>query len=357
MKKSTKRQLRFIAGVLLICLGITYVILIIVPKSTAIEIDVSAKRVNFSLPPEIVGGEQVALLYSGMWVNSISIERFQPIKLMIDSLQTSEGSRMVKNTLIVSPEPLNGRITFYSLATGISLQEVVCDSGSHVALQRDGDNFSIEIRASHQPPYLILSLDEMVGISTQACSVIDIDGREFTQLFNQHVNIKFHEIARSLSIGGKIGELYIRIENARLEREDRPRFVLEQLVQNLEFSKNIYGLSKNISQSTVDSIFVKMSFLFENKKFESSNIGDLDIKAEPARFVILDLSESPNGLKVRAQGRFRSFKIGQGVLWHELVPRYLDFLLQHKTISVIITWLGGLATIVVELLLKTKLEN
>lgn len=346
------------AFVIALCLGATYVVLLIVPKSTAIEIDVSAKRVSFSLPPETVSAEKIALLYSGMWVNAISLERFQPIELFSERLQTSSGSEVVANPLLVSPESLYGKVTFYSLASSISLQEVVCDSGSRINLQTHGQDLSLEIRRSHQSPYLILSFGESVGVSVQSCTVTDKSGRDCTQLFSNQALIRIHEMSRSLSIQGKNGELLTRIEMAKAKDEEQTRFIREQLdAQNLDFSKTIYGATRNIGESTIDSIFVKRNFPLENKNFVSERPGDLELIAKPERFVIYELSKFRNSLKVRAQGRFESLEIGQGGIQDKLVPSYVKYMMQHQSIAVAITWMVGLITLAVHELLKMVLKN
>ncbi|MFQ5706741.1 MAG: hypothetical protein ACE5HO_04780, partial [bacterium] len=110
-------------------------------------------------------------------------------------------------------------------------------------------------------------------------------------------------------------------------------------------------------QPTVDSVFVKRNFPLENVVFRSSSRGDLDFIAEPNRFLIYDLSSIGNSLRVTAQGRLKSLKIGRAALMNEMIPGYLSVITQYPITSVIITWFGWFLTILSSLILKIYKRN
>jgi len=106
---------------------LTFVILGVLPKSTLIEMEVFAKQINFALSPEMRRGEEVSLLYSGLWAKKVSLEKFQALELTAVSLSSSRQSRAFVNPLTIYPEPRQGRLIFYSSSSDISLQEVAGD--------------------------------------------------------------------------------------------------------------------------------------------------------------------------------------------------------------------------------------
>ncbi|MFQ5823327.1 MAG: CHAT domain-containing protein [bacterium] len=321
---------------------ITFFILSVLPKSTVIEMDVFAKRISFSLPPEITRGEEVPLLYSGLWTKSISIEKFHPIELTIDSLFAPIESSGFQNPLIITPDPLNGRVTFNSKSADISLQEIICDSASIVSFHLDDEDLFIEIQESSNDPYLSMSFGDYTNIAVQACTVRDGANNDFTQLFRNPVTVRLHDFSRSLNLQGEKGNLITIIAKAKAETEEPTQFILEERVSNLDFSKNIFQNFKTIRQSTVDSIFVKRNFPLDNPVFLSSGAGELEVIADPNKFIIFDLSQTDNLLKLTAQGRLKSLKIGRGALMSEMVPGYLSLITRHPITLVLITWIGWL---------------
>ncbi|MGH7453466.1 MAG: hypothetical protein ACRENG_19105, partial [bacterium] len=109
-----------------------------------------------------------------------------------------------------------------------------------------------------------------------------------------------------------------------------------------------------LSQSTIDSIWVSRNFPLDSVSFKSRDPGDLELAAEPNRFVLYDLSETAGGFKARAQGRLRSLTVGRGELKSELVPKYLSLVTQNPTVSLLITWVGWVVTVLIPLILKFK---
>lgn len=347
-----RRPAVFLVVATLVFAAITFVVLAIIPKSSVVEIDVFAKQISFNLPEKVEDGEEVPLLYSGIWVKSISIERFQPLELTLDSTIASTDGEAFQNPLKVSPEPLTGRVTFSSQNLDISLQEMISDPASKVSLRLEDKNLYLEIRESSNVPYQTMSLGEYVNIAVQECTVKDGANNDFTWLFKSPVRIRVHDLSRSLQVRGGDGYLssFIKAETGAL-------FFLEQFVHDLDFNKNVFQGFRTIKQPTVDSVFVKRNFPLENVAFRSSAPGELDVSAEPNRFLIYDLSSIGNSLRVTAQGRLKSLKIGRAALMNEMIPGYLSVITQYPITSVIITWFGWFLTILSSLILKIYKRN
>lgn len=336
--------------------GITFLILAVLPKSTVIEIDVFAKKLGFATPTEN-SEEKVALLHAGLLTSGLSLEKCQPIKLTLLALTAAGGNRPFDNPVTIAPDPFNGRITFLSAAANISLQEVVAAAGSHVSLQHHHESFNLAVQQSPETLYLKLSFGEDVKILLQACTVVDGAGRDLTLLFGDTVAAKIHEVGRSPRVRGHNGELEISIKREANKTGERAQFLLEQPMESLDFFKNVFQGNKVLLQSTIDSIFVSRNFPLDSVIFKSRDPGDLELTAEPNRFVIYDLSETVHGFEVRAQGRLRSLTIGRGELKMELVPKYLSLITQNRTVSLLITWMAWVITVLIPLILKFKTKS
>jgi hypothetical protein len=345
-EKSSHRAALIAALLTVFFAAITFLILAVLPKSTVLEANVFAKKLSFSLPAEN-GEEKVALLHSGLLTNAVSIEKCQPIELTLLAL----ASRSVANPVTITPNPAGGKISFVSSSNNISLQEVMAAAGSYVRLQHHGESFMLAIQQSPATLYLTLSFDEEVGILLEACSVADGAGRDLTPLFGDTVRAKIHDVARSPRVKGRRGEIEISMKR---KTGEAAQFLLEQPVENVDFFKNVFQGNKVIPQSAIDSIFVSRNFPLDSAGFKSRDAGDLELAAEPNRFTIYDLSETASGFKTRAQGRFRSLKVGRGELRSELVPKYLSLITQNPTVSLLVTWLGWVVTVLIPLILKFK---
>ncbi|MCI0694708.1 CHAT domain-containing protein [candidate division KSB1 bacterium] len=335
--------------------AVTFLILAVLPKSTLLDVTVFAKDAGFALPAA-ESEEKVALLHSGLLTGAISIAKFKPLKLTLLSLHSKSGSQVFKNPVTITPDPFNSKMAFLSPVADISLQEVVAAAGGQVNLQHHGDGFNLTIQHSPETLYLTLSLEE-ARLLLQACTVTDGAGRDLTPFFNDTVRVKLHEIARAPRVKGQNGELEISVKKSTMRTKERAQFLLEQPVENLDFSKNVFQGTIVLLQSTIDSIWVSRNFPLDSVSFKARDPGDLELAAEPNRFVIYDLAETANGFKVRAQGRLHSMTVGRGDLWHELVPKYLALITQNRTLSVFITWMGWLMTVLIPFILKLKSKN
>ena len=349
-KKAQKRSFAvlFILASLIFGL-ICFMILAVAPKSSVIALDVYAKRISFSLFPES-SDEEIPLLYSGIWTNSISIESFQPIKLDIDEQTTSINN--FKNPITITPKSPEGRVIFSSSHPDISLQEIIADSGSNIMLHLDDENLIFEIRNSSTILYQAMSVGEHLDIFVQDCIVTDALANDLTQKFNSSIEVKLLDISRYIKVPGNNNNLISIVKKPEFEADEVTQFVIEEIVCDVEFTKDIHQNFKMIKQSTIDSIFITRNFPLINLAFRSKGIGDLQIEAEPNRFLIYDLSRIDNSLRVSAQGRLKSIKVGQGALMSEMVPGYLAFITQHPVFSVFITFLAWFLTIISPIIFK-----
>lgn len=331
---------------------IAFIILSVIPKSTVIGIDVYARHVSCSLLAESSGAE-VPLLYSGIWTHSISVENFQPISLNLDAEFMKSQNYTFQNPITITPNSINGRVTFRSSAPNLSLQDVLSDSGSIVSMQLNDEEFIIEIQKSKSDPSQVLSLGEQVDITVQQCYVTDDLKHDLTRQFNLAIPVRLQDISRSVQIQGQNGNLLSIIEDTSMTSKEPTQFIREEMVENLKFTKAIYQNFRAIEQSTVDSLVVTRNFPLDNMTFKSKGTGDLQIEAAPNRFLIYELSRVGNSLRVNAQGRLKSLKVGQGALMSEMVPGYLAFITHHPTTSILITILGWLITIFGPIILKS----
>ncbi len=353
MRKPRGVTLAIYALVTLLFGVITFFILAEIPKSTIIETEVFARRVSFAFTPEVVSGQEISLLRSGFWAQKAILENFQAFELRVDSLRAPQTSFAWANPVTISPQLRNGRVSFYSPLSDLSLQDVVCDSGSNVSIGREEASLSFQIRQSSQPPQLSLSLGENVRMTTQGCRVMDGAGRDLTPFFENEVIARLPALSRALNVQGRDGALGATVDSVESEEGERIEFLLSQRVQNLHFMRDEYVLGGKVAHSTIDSITIKKNQLLAVANFKSQELGDLEITAEPNRFVLDELSEDGKFLKARALGRLKSLQIGRGVK-DELVPKYLSLIAHHPAVSVTMTWVGWFLTVVLPVLLKAK---
>lgn len=288
---------------------------------------------------------------------SVKIENFRPITLSIDSFYPQTDGRNFINPLKISPKPLNGRVTFYSSKSDISVQEVFCYSASKVSLRRQPGTISFEIKGSTHAPVQKLSFNEIVGISVQECTVTDAAQNDFTAIFRDSVMIKLQVISNSLNVLGEQGELDINIETAQLENATPVLFMTRQIVRDLDFSKRSYQSGKLYKESTIDSITTKRNFPLEDFHFNSEKDGSLALASKPSIFEIGKLTEFGTSLRVHAHGKFKSFKIGQGAVMRELVPEYLSFITENPKSSVFFTSIMWMVTIAGRLFTKNRIKS
>ncbi len=336
---------------------ISFLILSVIPKSTVIDMNIFSRTVQFTIPPEIRNIQRVSLLHSSIWAKSVKIENFRPITLSIDSFYPQTDGRNFINPLKISPKPLNGRVTFYSSKSDISVQEVFCYSASKVSLRRQPGTISFEIKGSTHAPVQKLSFNETVGISVQECTVTDAAQNDFTAIFRDSVMIKLQVISNSLNVLGEQGELDINIETAQLENATPVLFMTRQIVRDLDFSKRSYESGKLYKESTIDSITTKRNFPLEDFHFNSEKDGSLALASKPSIFEIGKLTEFGTSLRIQAHGRFKSFKIGQGAVMRELVPEYLSFITENPKSSVFFTSIMWMVTIAGRLFTKNRIKS
>lgn len=333
----------------------TFIILAEVPKRTILAMDVFARQVNFTLPPEVRRGQELSLLRSGVLAKKISLEKFQTIELIVAAFSSAQRNTAFANPITITPEPRHGRISFYSALSDISLQEVICDSGSSVSLAHEDTSISFQIRQSSQAPHLTLSLGEIVRITTQGCRVMDGAQYDLTPLFEKEILVQLPAISRALDVQGENGGLSVSADTISSTEGEFTEFIPQQRVQDLDFFKDEFVLGGKIMRSTIDRISIKRNLLVADSTIKSQQIGDLEITAEPNVFAIYDLSGEDNLLRASVQGRFKSLQIGRGTLKSELVPKYLSLLAHHPAVSVAMTCVGWLVTVVLPILLQAKL--
>ncbi len=348
----SRRNVFIYSLVTLLFAFLTFVLLNVIPKSTIIDLEIFAQSANFSLPAH-ESEETVPLLQSGLWAQEVSIENFQPLQMTLNALGGSNASA-ISNPISIRTASRNGKVTFMAAVENLSVQELTCAVGGKVNLRRRPGNLQIDIQQSSPAPQLILSVAGDLDLWIQDCTVTDGAGHDLTPLFADTVRVELHELSRSLQVAGQNGKLLL---NANSNSKEETQFLVEQLVENLAFSKNIYRGADILPQSTIDSISISRNVPLDNLSFKSRNAGDLELAAEPNRFAIYNLSEIGNGFKLRAQGRLQSLTIGRDAAQQELVPGFLSFITQNPTTSVLITWLGWVATVVVPLLIHFRNKN
>jgi len=355
-KPVTKRHAVIYILMTLLFGAITFLILL-AQKSTVMELEVFAGRINFALPPTVQRGEEVRLLQSALWANAVTVQNSQPLQLRLDSLDLLAAGAGFKNPLRIIPEPGEGKITFRAINHEFSLQEAVCDSGSQIGFERRGDRLNIEVKKSCAPPYQKFSFDSRLEIFAQSCRVVDGAQRDLTSRFGGPVRVKLHDMSRALTIAGVNGALQTSLIKPAPAAAEPTQFVAQRHVRNLAFAQTIYQNGEFTDVSTVDSLAVKSSFPLTSAAFSSRRDGRPDLVPEPNHFLIYELIETEAGLQVRAQGRLRSLKIVRGLEKRELVPKYVNAITENPTTSVLITWMGWIITVAVPLVLHFKTRN
>jgi hypothetical protein len=331
---------------------LTFLFLNVIPKSTIVDLEIFSQSASFSLPAA-EHEEAVPLLHSGVWARAVRIESFQPLQMTLITLGGANGS-MPSNPISITPLSVNSRVTFVAPAENLSMQEIACANGSEVDLRRSLDHLQIDIHQSSPAPRLVLSLIETLGLCLQDCRVADGAGHDLTPLFADTVRVELHELSRSLQVAGQNGKLLL---SATSDSMEETQFLVEQLVENLTFSKSILRGVDILPQSTIDSVSVSRNLPLANLSFKSRDAGDLELTAKPNRFAIYNLSAPRHGFKLRAQGRLRKLTIGRGAAQQELVPGFLAFITHNPMTSVFITWLGWVATVVVPLIIQFRTRS
>jgi len=330
--------------------AITFFILAEIPKSTIIEMEVFARQVSFTFTPEIGSAQEVSLLRSGLLAQKTIVENFDAFALDLDSLHARRTSWAWTNPVTISPQSRNSRISFYSPAFDLSLQDVICDSGSNVAISREAASLSFQIRQSRRPAQLSLSLGENVRMTTQGCRVVDGAGRDWTPLFEDEVIARLPALSRALNLQGQNGALSVTVDSVESEEGERLEFLFSQRVQELGFMRNEYMLGGMVQRSTIDSVAIKKNRLLDAVRRKSPALGDLDITAAPNHFILEELNDDGKFLKARAVGRLKSLQIDR----EELVPKYFSFIAHNPAVSVAMTWVGWFLTVMLPILLKAK---
>jgi hypothetical protein len=320
---------------------LTFLFLNVIPKSTIVDLEIFSQSASFSLPAA-EHEEAVPLLHSGVWARAVRIESFQPLQMTLITLGGANGS-MPSNPISITPLSVNSRVTFVAPAENLSMQEIACANGSE-----------IDIHQSSPAPRLVLSLIETLGLCLQDCRVADGAGHDLTPLFADTVSVELHELSRSLQVAGQNGKLLL---SATSDSMEETQFLVEQLVENLTFSKSILKGVDILPQSTIDSVSVSRNLPLANLSFKSRDAGDLELTAKPNRFAIYNLSAPRHGFKLRAQGRLRRLTIGRGAAQQELVPGFLAFITHNPMTSVFITWLGWVATVAVPLIIQFRTRS
>lgn len=103
---------------------ITFLILAVLPRSTSVDIEVFAQYVSFSLSEENEEKE-ISLLYSNLLTNTITIERFQPLNLLLDSLSNLGVKVNFDNPILITPHSQAARITFSAYSTPTSFDPYI----------------------------------------------------------------------------------------------------------------------------------------------------------------------------------------------------------------------------------------
>ena len=353
-RKSSKILPAIYISTTLIAIGITFVVLSILPKSTVVELDVFARRVSFVLSPDADDLEVVPLLYSSVWTNSINIEKFQPIKLTVDSLYTTNQEIAVKNPIVISAKPHGSRITFSSSSPNISNQKIFASVGSNITLGLNEYILAIDVQHSNIPPSQTISFPDLIEISVQNCNVTDGSGNNLTQLFESSVKARLHKISRSVTVLGEGGELAIRSKEAPEDSLREVQFLLKRPVTKLNFTEYSYQNHPPEKMSTIDSLFVKLNYPLQSNHFKTRGPDDLGFQAEPNSFTLFELSKKNDLLRILAGERLKSLKVYQGAITQELVPGFLSYITHHPTMVMAITWLGWILTIFIPLVSKLK---
>ena len=333
---------------------ITFLIISVLAKSTIIEIDVFAKRVSFETSVHSDSDEPVRLLESTIWPTHLSIKKFQPVIVHIDSIYGSNKIRQFVNPLTISPDPLDGEITFISSPAKIALRKICSSVGSRFDIHFEKQNLTCEIISKTDPTFLTISLQDQISLSINSCTIVDGAGKDVTFMFNDTVCVKLHKLYRSLNILGANGNLTFFIKNITRITEKPIQFLLKQPIKELDFSKQNYKSIQGNKQSTIDSISIIRNFPLESKKFISRERGDIEIEPVPNRVMLFNLSLNKNGLRALAGSKFTSLVINRGAIPTQLVPGLLAVITHHPSTILVITWLGWILSIFIPLFSKIK---
>lgn len=339
----------------LVFAGFTVAILTIIPRSTAVELEATTGRLSFSLPE----GNDAAghsLLYSSLWTDTLSIAEFQQIELNVISFENENPRRAFKNPLRFSPASRNARIVFHSNKPDISVQELFCSSGSRLTFQKSDKVLSLEIQDSSRPAYATLSFGELLSLSLQACHILDANGENLDQYFNRPIQVRLHELSRSLSVVGREEGLSLDLAMNHAAA-DSLQMLFRQTISSVDFFKTIILPGNTVRQSTIDHLVVQRNFPLESQEFKSRSAGDLEVRSEPDDFILYDLFLTGAGLRARLGANLSSLKVSQGAISAELVPGFLSFITKNPTTSIIITWLGWILTIFIPLFTKLFPRN
>ena len=224
-------------------------------------------------------------------------------------------------------------------------------SGSRLTFQKDDKELSIEIRDARVPSSATLSLGESLYISLQACKVNDANSRDLSRLFSGPVQVRLHELSRSLSIVGQDDVLAASIAMSNTV-EDSIQLMFKQSISAVDFSKTAVFPDNALRQSTLHRLAVQRNFPLESLEFKSRGAGDLEVHTDPDDFVLYDLSVTGTGLQARLGAKLSSLRVSQGAITTELVPGLLSFITKNTTTSIVITWLGWILTIFIPLFTK-----
>ena len=238
----------------------------------------------------------------------------------------------------------------------MSLQNLNTSGSGSITFSQDDQNLSIDINNSFDPPFQTISLPEEVNISLHECRITDREGSDFTALFSDYLRLNLHKLSLSVTVYGVDGDLGIFVHTQVQKQDEELRFLFEQPITALDFSK--YSYTNNKKQSTIDSLFVIRNFPLEkNIRFVSRSEGDLQITSDPNTFTIYNFTNTKNGFYMRAGERLSRLTIREGPITTELVPGFLVVATEHPTTILIITWLGWVMSIFIPLYSKFKSKS
>lgn len=335
-----------ILSVSIISMLISIFILWFLPETPLVDLKVFAERVNFSVPKNNQANQIFHLLspQNVKRVNSIKVFDFQPINISIES---SVNNRNYKNPITIIPNRYNNRIQLFSQDSKITVQEIYCDSTSHLSYHYNSKQLFIEINESAMAPSIGISLKDTIGISTQACKVIDGEGTDITRFFEAGQLVNLKNRSKSINIRGTRGKLRVSLTDESLGSSPKTQYLHNQAVENLNFNKFIYGKTNLVKTSTIDSILISSPFSSENLPYSFQKDGEISIISKPSKFLIVSLEENNGRIKVHAKGKVQSFKVGSLAAEEEQIPAYLAFFTSHPTILLGFTWIICLLIIII----------
>lgn len=328
------------------------VIFSIIPKSTFIELTAYAKLICFS-SADGINEDEIPLLHSSILLKSIEFTNFESFQITINSINNINRNL----DLIINPGE-NAIVKFFEISNGtnnneISLQQLICSYPGELLLNCDANYFQVEITSSDSPPYEIISFEGAVGIWTNNCDIIDKENNRYTQLFEDSVIVDLSVNSKMLKIIGNSENFISILEESHDEFEAEIYFFIENeeynQIQNLSFEQRI---SKTSEISTIDTICIKKRSSRNTVEFKSRGAGDINLLADPNNFTIYELVKQRDLIKIRAQGRFKQFRIGQGAISFDQVPAYLSFIAHNQNYSVIIACLAWLISVFFPFILK-----